>query len=347
VDTVTSEAGSKPRLGVQEARSVRFTKGLTEPLGVNLIGGNVYGIFVHSVTPGSVATGPKGLCCGEQILEYNGVNMRTLVLEKAMYELCKPVQNVSIVAQYCPEVYELACSTSGDSIFVKALWDRDKSQLQDEDLVFRRGDILFVDNTLYNGEMGLWRAWLLDQQTDKVECGIIPNRYRAEEEVLALQQSNGDLMDSLDPHRRSSRRSIFKRKKQHSSSSASSSHNRELASFSSASLGCDTFSVAPEEPLIPTYQRVTKLIYQEMRPVLILGPLSEVIVERLLLNHPQKYARCPPQTHTTDSATSDDTDVIESRHFSGLWEQVTVKSIKEVAQKNMHCVVCCHCCSLF
>ena len=122
---------------VHEARSVRFTKDSTEPLGVNLIGGNVHGIFVHSVTPGSAATGPRGLCCGEQILEYNGINMRTLSLEKAMAELCKPVQNVSIIAQYNRDLYELSCATSGDSLFVKALWDRDKSQLQDEDLVFK------------------------------------------------------------------------------------------------------------------------------------------------------------------------------------------------------------------
>ncbi|OQV17131.1 Disks large-like protein 5 [Hypsibius exemplaris] len=336
VDTMTSDTSSnnsKLRNSIQDARSVRFTKDFTEPLGVNLIGGNVHGIFIHSVTPGSAATGPrpKGLGCGEQILEYNGINMRSMLLETAMRELCKPVQDVSIIVQFNRDLYELACATSGDAMFVKTLWDRDKSQLQDEDLVFQRGDILFVDNTLYNGEMGQWRAWRLDENADKVECGIVPNRYKAEEEVVNLQQSNSDLMESLDPHRRGGgRRSLFKKKKHHTSS------RRELASFSSASLGCDTFSAAPEEPLVPTYQRVSKLVYNYMRPVLILGPLSETVVERLLLQHPQKYAKCPVQTH---SVGMDEADVIESRQFSGMWELVTAKSIREVAEKDMHCVV--------
>ena len=123
----------------------------------------------------------------------------------------------------------------------------------------QKGDILFIDNTLYNGEMGMWRAWLLDENGDKVECGIVPNRYKAEEEVLSLQQSNSDLMDNLDPHRRSARRSIFKRRK-----NSSGNHRRELASFSSSSLGYETFSVAPEEPLVPTYLKVSPLTTSQL-----------------------------------------------------------------------------------
>ena len=42
---------------------------LSEPLGVTVVGGNFVGIFVRSVTPGSVLHGPKGLRTGDQILK--------------------------------------------------------------------------------------------------------------------------------------------------------------------------------------------------------------------------------------------------------------------------------------
>ena len=34
-------------------------------------------------------------------------------------------------------------------------------------LCFRRDDILYVDNTLYNAVPGLWRAWKLDADGNK------------------------------------------------------------------------------------------------------------------------------------------------------------------------------------
>lgn len=261
--------------------------------------------------------------------------MRTLLLEKAMDELCKPVQNVCVIVQYNPAKYELAKSTAGDSLFVRALWDRDKSQLQDEDLMFTKGEILFIDNTLYNGKMGSWRAWLVGENAEKTgDCGIVPNRYNAEEEVLRIQQPNSDSMESdSNHHRRSARRSFFKRRK------IQNPNGRELASFTSSSLGNENcFSVAPEEPLIPTYQRVEKLIYEQMRPVLIAGPLADVLVERLLQNYRDRFARCPTQT-STESPSFEDSEVIEVRQFSGFWETVAVKSIREVAEKGQHCLL--------
>ncbi|XP_055340188.1 LOW QUALITY PROTEIN: disks large homolog 5-like [Paramacrobiotus metropolitanus] len=320
--------------GMHEARFVKLNKGLTESLGVNLIGGNVHGIFIHSVKPGSVATGPNGLGCGEQILEYNGVNMRNLLLEKAMNELCKPVQTVSIVVQYNPVKYELAKSTAGDTLYVRALWDRDKSQLQDEDLMFHRGDILLIDNTLYNGEIGSWRAWRIGGNAEKTgDCGIIPNRYNAEEEVQRLHQSVTDVVDSLDPHRRSARRSFFKRRKIHRQP------GRELASFSSSSLGTDNFSVAPEEPIIPTYQKVEKLVYEEMRPVIIYGPLSDVIMDRLATSFPHKFCRCPVMRAPPETASLEESDVVEVRQCMESWETVTVDCVRRVMGEERHCLM--------
>ncbi len=92
-------------------------------LGVRLVGGNAVGIFIHSVDIDSPAYN-IGLRCADQILEYNGTDLRHATAEQAAYELAKPVENVSILAQYCPEKYNLAKDQPGDSYYVKAMFDR-------------------------------------------------------------------------------------------------------------------------------------------------------------------------------------------------------------------------------
>jgi len=70
----------------------------------------------------------------------------------------------------------------GDSFFIRALFDRiidlndaasNSSQLQ-----FRKDDVLYVDNTMYNGVPGNWRAWLVDHNGYKQQVGIIPSKYK-------------------------------------------------------------------------------------------------------------------------------------------------------------------------
>lgn len=70
----------------------------------------------------------------------------------------------------------------GDSFFIRALFDRtidlsdavsNSSQLQ-----FQKDDILYVDNTMYNGVPGNWRAWLVDHNGYKQQVGIIPSKYK-------------------------------------------------------------------------------------------------------------------------------------------------------------------------
>lgn len=228
-----------------------------------------------------------------------------------------------------PEKSEQAKQSAGDALFVRALWDRDKAQLHDEDLVFQKGDILFIDNTLYNGEMGQWKAWLLDDDGHKLaeQVGIVPNVYRAVEEVLSLSHiHSGELHDSLDSHRRSARLSFGKLKKK-------KALRREIASFTNASLGNDVFSVAPEEPLVATYERVNKVVYEEARPVVILGPFGEEITEKLLRLHPDRYGRCMP------AAFSHSDEVIEKRQYSQMvsgWQSLTVGAVRSVAQRGLH-----------
>lgn len=68
-------------------------------LGVSLLGGNAYGIFIHSVQKDSIAD-DVGLRVGDQILEYNGTDLRRATAECAAFELAKPNDKVTATVQY-------------------------------------------------------------------------------------------------------------------------------------------------------------------------------------------------------------------------------------------------------
>jgi discs large protein 5 len=68
-------------------------------LGVSLVGGNAVGIFTHSVAQDSPAD-VAGLRMGDQILEYNGSDLRHATAEEAAYELAKPADKVTVLVQF-------------------------------------------------------------------------------------------------------------------------------------------------------------------------------------------------------------------------------------------------------
>jgi S1-C subfamily serine protease len=68
-------------------------------LGVSLLGGNAYGIFIHSVQKDSIAD-DVGLRVGDQILEYNGTDLKRATAEYAAFELAKPADKVTAMVQY-------------------------------------------------------------------------------------------------------------------------------------------------------------------------------------------------------------------------------------------------------
>ena len=60
------------------------------------------GIFIHSVDPDSAAY-HASLRGADQILEYNGIDLRQATAEQAAYELAKPAEKVTLLVQYNPE----------------------------------------------------------------------------------------------------------------------------------------------------------------------------------------------------------------------------------------------------
>ena len=163
-----------------EARLLKPVLRKSGVLGVKMVGGNAVGIFVHSIESGSAAS-EVGLQRGDQILEYNGIDLRHATAEQAAYELAQPVvMEVTILVRFNPDKYREIKDSPGDSYFIRALFDRteydkDASDLQ---LLFSKDDILWVDNTIYNGVPGNWSAWILDRDGNKVKWGLIPSKYK-------------------------------------------------------------------------------------------------------------------------------------------------------------------------
>lgn len=68
-------------------------------LGISFVGGNKTGIFVHRVVPDSLGDN-AGVRVGDQILEFNGIDLRVATAEQAYLEIAKPTDKVSVVVQH-------------------------------------------------------------------------------------------------------------------------------------------------------------------------------------------------------------------------------------------------------
>ncbi|KAL0275028.1 UNVERIFIED_CONTAM: hypothetical protein PYX00_003016 [Menopon gallinae] len=306
-------------------------------LGISLVGGNAVGIFVHSVQVDSSAYN-AGLRTGDQILECRGVDLRQATAEKAAYELAKPADKVTILAVYNIDRYNEVKDKPGDSFYIKALFDRTENCNDSLQLRFHKDDILYVDNTMFDRVPGHWSAWLIDEDGNKKQHGIIPSKYKVEEDML--RRSMGDLEGDSRRGTTTARRSFFRRKKHQRSSSRDS---KELASFISTMNWYSDSGTLNEETTLSSYQRVERLDYPTYRPVIIIGPLSDCVTEKLLQDFPDKFTRCVPQIMQCSQSTIDkavaEQMFVDYRKKGNYYECTTVASVKEICDKNSHCIL--------
>lgn len=134
------------------------------------------------------------------------------------------------------------------------------------------------------------------------------------------------------------RRSFFRRKHKHKRSG--SKDGKDL-------LALDTFSNDSiplfEDPVSLAYQRVQKVDCTSLRPVLILGPLLDVVKEMLVNEAPGKFCRCPLEVMKASQQAIErgvkDCLFVDFKRRSGHFDVTTVASIKEITEKNRHCLL--------
>uniref|UniRef100_A0A8C2E603 Discs large MAGUK scaffold protein 5 n=1 Tax=Cyprinus carpio TaxID=7962 RepID=A0A8C2E603_CYPCA len=134
------------------------------------------------------------------------------------------------------------------------------------------------------------------------------------------------------------RRSFFRRKLKHKRSSSKDGRDAPAAD----ALSTDSVPYM-DDCLSPAYQRVLKVESTNRRPVLILGPLVEPIKDMLLREAPGKYCRCLPEgmkaTQQAIERGVKDCLFIDYKRRSGHFDVTTVASIKEITEKDCHCLL--------
>ncbi|XP_071318904.1 disks large homolog 5-like isoform X1 [Trachinotus anak] len=320
-----------------EPRLVRL-KRIQVELGVQICGGNLYGVFVESLDDDSPAKSPDGLLPGDLLLEYNGVSMKNKTKEEAYLEMLKPAETITFKVQNCVDNLAVIKESPRDGFFIRALYER-VAEVEQE-LSFKKDDILYVEDTLPNGNFGYWMAWQLDENAQKLEKGQIPSKYMMDQEFYR-RHSMADIKDDNGTNKTLSaaaRRSFFRRRLKHKRSG--SKDGKDLMALDAIST--DSLPIT-EDGVNLMYQRVQKVECSSPRPVLILGPLVEASKDMLVKEAPANFCRCLPEIMKASQQAIErgvkDCVFIDYKRRSGHFDVTTVASIKEMTEKDCHCLL--------
>ncbi|XP_045067495.1 disks large homolog 5-like isoform X2 [Coregonus clupeaformis] len=330
---VSSEGSCK----VCEPRVVTVRRAQGTELGLGLCGGNLRGVYVERLEEDSPARGPEGLQPGDLILEYGSVNMKNKTVEEVYVEMLKPAETVTLRVQQRPDDFNMVKDTPGDGFYIRALYERTSEA--ELDLSFQKDDILYVDDTLPKGSFGSWMVWQLDENAQRIQRGQIPSKYMMDQEFYR-RHSMTELKDDKDSKSLSAaaRRSFFRRKHKHKRSG--SKDGKELVAQDAISTDSIPFL---EDSVSLAYQRVQKVECVSPRPVLILGPLSDPVKDMLVKESPRKFCRCVLEVMKASQQAIErgvkDCLFIDYKRRSGHFDVTTVASIKEITEKDCHCLL--------
>uniref|UniRef100_A0A8C5AV06 Discs large MAGUK scaffold protein 5 n=1 Tax=Gadus morhua TaxID=8049 RepID=A0A8C5AV06_GADMO len=331
----TPATSSASRHAPTPSRLVRLKRTPHVELGVQICGGNLCGIYVESLDEDSPARVPEGLLPGDLIVE---VTSQSRTVEEAYLELLKPGETVTFKVQHLAEDLTLIKEFPGDGFFIRALYDRVADG--EQELSFKKDDILYVEDTLPNGNFGYWMAWQLDEHARKLEKGQVPSKYMVDQEFYR-RHGGPDTKDENGAGKSLSaaaRRSFFRRRLKHKRSG--SKDGKDLAALEAFST--DSLPVT-EDGVCLAYQRVQKVECSSPRPVLVLGPLVEANKDMLVKEAPAKFFRCLPEVMKASQQAIErgvkDCVFIDYKRRSGHFDVTTVASIKEITERDCHCLL--------
>ncbi|XP_029370984.1 tight junction protein ZO-2a isoform X2 [Echeneis naucrates] len=276
---------------------VRFQKG--DSVGLRLAGGNDVGIFIAGVQEDSAAE-QEGLRTGDQIMKVNNTDFRGMVREDAVLCLLEMPkgEEVTILAQSKPEVYkDILASGRGDSFFIRTHFECEKEAPQS--LPFSRGEIFKVTDTLYDGKLGNWLAIRSDKDNQLLEKGIIPNKSRAEQ--MANIQNAARAASGND------RGDFWRLRGQRAAKKKDIRKSRE------------DLSAAPVTTRFPAYERVVLREAGFKRPVVIFGPISDAVNEKLANDMPNEFVIA--KTEPKDAGSEKSSGVVRLNTIRQIIEQ--------------------------
>ncbi|XP_071390178.1 tight junction protein ZO-2a isoform X1 [Centroberyx affinis] len=282
---------------------VRFQKG--DSVGLRLAGGNDVGIFIAGVQEDSAAE-QEGLRTGDQIMKVNNMDFRGMVREDAVLYLLEipKGEDVTILAQSKPEVYrDILESGRGDSFFIRTHFEFEKEAPQS--LPFSRGQIFKVTDTLYDGKLGNWLAIRSDKDNQLLEKGIIPNKSRAEQ--MANVQNAQRAASGND------RGDFWRLRGQRAAKKKDLRKSRE------------DLTATPVTTRFPAYERVVLREAGFRRPVVIFGPISDAVNEKLANDLPNEFVIA--KTEPKDAGTEKSSGVVR------------LNTIRQIIEQDLHALL--------
>ncbi|GCC30406.1 hypothetical protein chiPu_0008857 [Chiloscyllium punctatum] len=285
-----------------DMKVARFVKDAS--VGLQLAGGNDVGIFVSRVLDESPAA-KQGIQKGDQILQVNNVNFQNLTREEAvllMLDIPKG-ELVEIKAQRKEGIYQkMINSNVGDSFYVRTHFDHEVEGTQE--LSFRRGEVFRVVDTMHKGKLGAWYAMRIGRDFKEQDKGTIPSKNRAE------QIAKAEITQKASSSSSSGARAEFWKMRGLRGAKKNIRKSR------------DDLSALTIQGKYPPYERVILREAPYKRPVVILGPISDIATQRLASDLPDQFELAQMVQRNSEEV--------------GSSSVIKLETVRLIAQKNKH-----------
>ncbi|XP_068176084.1 tight junction protein ZO-3 isoform X2 [Antennarius striatus] len=273
-----------------DVRTVSFLK--EGSVGLRLVGGNDVGIFVGGVQPQSPAY-DEGMKEGDQIIRVNKVDFSHFTREEAANFLLniKNGEKVEISTQHKMDIYKkIMKSNLADNFYIRTHFDHEADT--PIGLSFTRGEVFRVVDTMYRGKLGNWLAVRMGNDLHEMDKGTIPNLARAES-LASLEQSQWVSIEKQG----SGPRAEFWKLRGLRGNKKSEKPNRRTR---------DDLLHLTIQGKFPAYERVLLREANFQRPIVIMGPLNDIAMEKLVRDMPEKYeiAEMVPRSKGGDSSST-------------------------------------------
>ncbi|ESO09358.1 hypothetical protein HELRODRAFT_73781, partial [Helobdella robusta] len=349
----------------REPRKIILRKG-TSGLGFNIVGGEeAEGIFVSFILKGGPADLSGKLHKGDQILSVNGIDMRQATHEQAAAALKGAGDKVEIVAQYRIDEFNqfeakisdlreqmlnaslssLKSNNQNKGIFIRALFNfnaSDDPEVPGRGISFKFGDVFHVVSAI---DEEWWQVQKVIPEDDSV--GVIPSQQRVEAKERARLKGLKDGKVCILHFIFYLFISLF-------ILSIYIIFNNFL--FTVVRFVLNYFLKINDN--VMSYEPMVQKEVDYARPVIILGPLKDQINDDLLSEYPQFFENCIPHTtrprredevngrdyHFVSSREQMERDIenhlfIEAGQYSDNLYGTSIKSVRDVAVKDKHCVL--------
>ncbi|KAL2089613.1 hypothetical protein ACEWY4_014301 [Coilia grayii] len=261
-------------------------------VGLRLIGGNDVGIFVGGVQPNSPAQ-KQGMREGDQIMQVNGVDFNHFTREEAaVYLLNIPTGvPISIRTQNKMDIYKkILKSNIGDSFYIRTHFDHEAEG--NIGLSFTRGEVFRVLDTMHRGKLGNWLAVRMGNDLHELDKGTIPNQTRAEN----LASTEQALRVSAAEKQASGQRAEFWKLRGLRGAKKNANNRRTR----------DDLLQLTIQGKFPAYEKVLLREANFKRPIVILGPLNDIAMDKLAKDMPNEFqvAEMVPRTGADRSSST-------------------------------------------